>query len=73
MYEKCLETMKYLHEMTGLKEYMEQRILNHYKVMTLDSTMRLCLRSIKTYEMIDEWIKFIDLIDQWNSLSNQLH
>jgi len=64
MYEKCLETMKYLHEMTGLKEYMEQRILNHYKVMTLDSTMRLCLRSIKTYEMIDEWIKFIDLIDQ---------
>lgn len=44
MYDKCMETLKFLHEMTGLKQYMEQRILPHYKVKTIETAMKLCLR-----------------------------
>jgi len=41
--------------------------------MTLDSTMRLCLRAIKTYEMIDEWIKFVKILDERDALSKSIH
>lgn len=40
--------------------------------MTLDSTMRLCLWSIKTYEMIEEWVKFMKVLDERNSLSSNI-
>ncbi len=35
--------------------------------------MKLCLRCIKTYEMIDEWKQFIELIDERNKLSERIH
>jgi len=43
MYDKCFETLKYLHVMSGLKDYMDQRILPHYKVKTIETAMKLCL------------------------------
>ncbi len=44
LYDKGLETLKFLHEMSGLKSYMEQRITPHYKVKNIESAMKLCLR-----------------------------
>ena len=51
---------------------MEQRILPHYKVKTIENSMKLCLRCVKTYEMIDEWIDFIKLVDERNALSDRI-
>ena len=72
-FDKGMETLKFLHEMSGLKTYMELRIVPHYKVKTVESAMKLCLRCQKTYEMIDEWMKIVDLIDQRNELSENVH
>ncbi len=72
MYDKSMETLKYLHEMTGLEEYMKQWILPHYKIKTIETAMKLCIRCQKTYKLIDEWLKFVTLIDERNKLSESI-
>ena len=44
LYEKCMETLVFIHEISGLKEYMNQRILPHYRIKNVESAMKLCLR-----------------------------